>query len=155
MRQTDQVVDQVPHVQVVERTGEIPQLLSDVLVFQVQVAAETVEIPQSLSGQKIAMIPEVRTVQGTQTSESFCEFLMRGVAPNTETDSCIDDLISVGSRELSRRDCEVLSHAGMKRITQQPDSGQQQQQDNQPQGTRQSTRQEGEKERRERKKERK
>ena len=64
-------------------------------------------------------------VQGTQTSESFREVLMRGVAPNIEDDSFIDDLSSFGSKGLNHQDCEVLFHAGMKRtmkrITQQPD----------------------------------
>ena len=45
-----------------------------VLVVQVpqeQVVAKTVEIPRSLLGEKIVAIPEVRTIQGTRTSESF------------------------------------------------------------------------------------
>ena len=32
---------------------------------------QTVEIPRSLLGEKIVAIPEVRTIQGTRTSESF------------------------------------------------------------------------------------
>ena len=49
--------------------------------------------------EKIITITEVRTVQGTQTSESFTvagkfhrEIPMRGVAPNMEADSFVDDL---------------------------------------------------------------
>ena len=45
-----------------------------VLVVQVpeeQVVAKTVEIPRSLLSEKIVSIPEVRTIQGTGTSESF------------------------------------------------------------------------------------
>ena len=116
-----------------------------------RVVAETAEIQQLPLGEKIVAIPEVRTVQGTQTSESFTvagkfhrEFLMRGVAPNMEADSFIDDLSSVGSKVLNHQDCEVLSHAGMKRTIQQLDGSHQQQQDNQPQAARQSTRQERE-----------
>ena len=72
--------------------------------------AQTVEIPQSLFGEKIAAIPEVTTVRGR-----FREILTRGVAPNTEADSFIDDLSSVGSKGLNHLFCEVLFHAGMKR----------------------------------------
>ena len=143
LQHTDQVVD-VPVVLVVQ-------------VPRVQVVAKTIEIPQSLFGEKIAAIPEARTVQGTQTSKSFTvagkfhrEILMRGVAPNIEAGSFIDDLGSVGSKRLNHQDCDVLFHASMKRITQQPDSSQQQQQGNQPQAARKSTRQERKKEGRER-----
>ena len=52
---------------------------------------------------------------------------MRGVAPNIEADSFIDDLSSVGSKGFNHQDCEVLFHASMKRITQQLDSSQQRQ----------------------------
>ena len=169
-----------PQLQIVEKTAkttEIPQLqhtdravnVPVALVVQaplVQVVTQTVEIPHSLFGEKIVAIPEVRTVLGTQTSESFTvagkfhrEIIMRGVAPNMEADSFIDDLSSVGSKGLNHQDCEVLFHASMKRtmkrIAQQPVGSQQQQKDNEPQAERQSTRQEGEKERGERKKERK
>ena len=144
LRQTDQMVD-VPVVVV----AQVPQVRV-VQVPRVQVVVETavllpdVQVPQVrvLFGEKIAAIPEVRTVQGPQTSESFREILMRGVAPNTEADSFIDDLSSFGSKGLNHQDCEVLFHAGMKRnmkrIAQQPVGSQQQQQDNQPQTAMQS-----------------
>ena len=67
----------------VQKTKEISQLrytgyqvvdVPVVLVVQVlqeQLVAKTVEIPRSLLGEKIVAIPEVRTIQGTRTSESF------------------------------------------------------------------------------------
>ena len=67
----------------VQKTKEISQLrytgyqvvdVPYVLVVQVpqeQVVARTVEFPRSLLGEKIVAIPEVRTIQGTRTSESF------------------------------------------------------------------------------------
>ena len=136
LRQTDQMVDvpvvlvaQVPQVRVVMKTVETPQLPSVVQAPRVQIVAETIEIPQLPLEEKIVMIAEIQTVQGPQTSESFREILMRGVAPNTEADFFIDDLSSVGSKGLNHQDCEVLFHAGMKRtmkrITHQPDSSQQ------------------------------
>ena len=74
---TDQVVDvlavsvvQVPHVQVVVKAAEIPQLPLVVQVPHVQVAKRTVKTPQLLFVEKIAVIPEIRTVPGTQTFES-------------------------------------------------------------------------------------
>ena len=130
---TDKVVDilvvaqrQIRVNQNVQNTIEISQLqyTDDVVdvpvvlvvhVPHVQVVTKTVEVPQLPLIEKIVAIPEVRTVQGTQTSESFREILMRGVAPNTEADSFIDDLSSVGSKGLNHQDCEVLFHAGMKR----------------------------------------
>ena len=61
----------VPHVQVVEKTVGIPQLLSDVQVPQRQVVPETVEIPQLPFDEKIVVIPGIQTVQGPQTFESL------------------------------------------------------------------------------------
>ena len=66
----------------VQKTMEIHQLqctddvvdVPIVLVMQsplVHVVAETAVIPQLPLGEKIVAIPKVRTVQGTQTSESF------------------------------------------------------------------------------------
>ena len=95
----------VPQAQVVERTVEIPQLLSDVQVPQVQVVTETVEIPQSLFVEKTVMIPDIQTVQGPRTFESLNgeitvavkidhETIVQNVAPKTGLDSFIDDLSS-------------------------------------------------------------
>ena len=81
-----------------QKTMEISHL--QYIDDQVRVVAKTVEIPQSLFSEKIVAIPEVRTVQGTQTSESFREILMGGVAPNIEDDSFIDDFSSVDSKGL-------------------------------------------------------
>ena len=61
----------VPQVQVVEKTAEIPQLLADMQVPQGQVVPETVEIPKLPFFEKIAVIPEIRTAPGTQTSQSL------------------------------------------------------------------------------------
>ena len=119
------LVMQVARVQVLVETAEVPQLMSNMQISQVRVAAKTVEIPQSLFSEKIVEIPEAQTVQGTRTSESFREILMRGVAPNIEADSFIDDLCSVGGKGSNHQDCEVLFHAGKKRTIQQPDSSQQ------------------------------
>ena len=58
-------------LQVEERTGEIPQLLSDVQVPQVLVVAETVEISQLQAAEKIAETPETHTIQGIQTTQSL------------------------------------------------------------------------------------
>ena len=54
----------------------------------VQIMAKTVQIPQLPYIEKIAVIPEIRTVPGPQTSES----------------------LSVDSRRLNHQDCEVLFH---------------------------------------------
>ena len=148
IRMNRNVHEEVPQLQHTDQVVDVPVVLV-AQVPQVRVVAETAGIPQLPLGEKIVAIPEVRTVQGTQTSESFTvagkfhrEILMRGVAPNIEADSFTDDLSSVGSKGLNHQDCEVLFHAGSKRITQPPDSSQQQQQDNQPQAARQSARQE-------------
>ena len=78
LRYTDDVVDvpvvlvvQVPQVQVVAETAEIPQVLSDVQVPQVHVVIKTVEIRQLLFVEKTVMIPEIQTVQGPRTFRSF------------------------------------------------------------------------------------
>ena len=79
----------VPQMQVVEKTTEIPQFrvadkVVDVPVVLV-VQAPLVQLPYI---EKIAVIPEIRTVPGPQTSES----------------------LSVDSRGLNHQDCEVLFH---------------------------------------------
>ena len=70
-------VVQVPRVSAVKKTAETPQLqvvdVPVVLVMQaplVQVMAKTVQIPKLPFIEKIAVIPEIRTVPGTRTSES-------------------------------------------------------------------------------------
>ena len=112
LQHTDQVVDvpvvvvaEVPQVHVVMKTVETPQLPSVVQAPRVQVVAQTAEIPRLRLSEKIVTIPDVRTVQGTQTSERFTvvvkfhhEILMRGVAANVEADSFIDDLSSAAGK---------------------------------------------------------
>merc|ERR1712122_408361 len=77
---------QIPMVQTVQKTIEIPQLqyidkvvdvpvVQVVQVPQVQVVEKTVEIPQLQIVEKIVEIPEIQTVQGTQTSESLAPHL--------------------------------------------------------------------------------
>ena len=104
---TDKVSDipvvaqrQIPMDQTVQKTNtEIPQLqcvdevidVPVVLVVQalvVQVMMKTVQIPQLPYIEKIAVIPEIRTVPDPQTSES----------------------LSVDSKGLNHQDCEVLFH---------------------------------------------
>ena len=98
-------------------------LLSDAQVPRVRVVANTVEIPQSLFVEKTGMIPEIRTAQGPQTSESLStkttvagkinhETVVQGVAQKIEMDSFIDDLSTVDSKGSSHQDCEGLSHVG-------------------------------------------
>ena len=60
----------VPQMQVVEKTVQTPQLPLVVQAPLVQVMAKTVQIPQLPYIEKIAVIPEIRTVPGTRTSES-------------------------------------------------------------------------------------
>ena len=97
--------------------------LSDAQVPRVRVVANTVEIPQSLFVEKTGMIPEIRTAQGPQTSESLStkttvagkinhETVVQGVAQKIEMDSFIDDLSTVDSKGSSHQDCEGLSHVG-------------------------------------------
>ena len=65
------LVAQVPHVQVVERTVEIPQLVSDVQVPQVQVEIETVQhLPVAVLGEN-RYDPEIQKVQDPRTAESL------------------------------------------------------------------------------------
>ena len=71
------VVVQVPRVCDVKKTAETSQLqvvdVPVVLVVQaplVQVMAKTVQIPKLPFIENIAVIPEIRTVPGTRTSES-------------------------------------------------------------------------------------
>ena len=78
----------VPQMQGVAKTVQTPQLPLVVQAPLVQVMAKTVQIPQLLYIEKIAVIPEIRTVPGPQTSESLI----------------------VDSRELNHQDCEVLFH---------------------------------------------
>ena len=90
---------QIPMDQTVQKTMEIPQLqcvdevidVPVVLVVQaplVQVMMKTVQIPQLPHIEKTAVISEIRTVPGPQTSES----------------------LSVDSKGLNHQDCEVLFH---------------------------------------------
>ena len=115
------LVVQAPLVQVMAKTVEIPQLLSDVQVPQVRIVTETVEIPQSLFVEKTVMIPEIQTVQGPRTSESLSgeitdawkmdhETVGRGVPQDIQMDSFIDDLSSIASKGLSHHDCGGPSH---------------------------------------------
>ena len=80
----------VPQMQVVEKTTEIPKFqVADkvvdvpvVLVVQaplVQVMAKTVQISQLPFIEKISVIPEIRTVPGTETSESLNTAFLRRV----------------------------------------------------------------------------
>ena len=70
---------QIPKVQTVQKTKEIPQLqcidkVVDNLVVQVprvQVVEKTVEIPQLQTVEKIAETPQTQTIQGTQAPESL------------------------------------------------------------------------------------
>ena len=103
-----------------------------------RVVEETGEISQLPLVEKIAVITDVRTVQGTQTSESLNTAFLRQVT-QAETGA------------LSTSECG--RSANTQRITQQPGSSQQQQQDNQPQAARQSARQEKREREREREKE--
>merc|ERR1712209_380195 len=83
---------QVPTVQTVQKTVEVPQLqfidkVVDIPVVaqrqipMVQTVEKTVEIPQLQIVEKIVEIPEIQTVQGTQTSESLGTAPVRQVAP--------------------------------------------------------------------------
>ena len=103
-------------------------------VSQVRVVEETAGISQLPLVEKIAGITDIRTGQGTQTSESLNTAFLRQVTQ-----------AEIGALPTS----ECGRSANLKRITQQPDSDQQQQQDNQPQAARQSARQEREKKREE------
>ena len=58
--------------------SDVPAVLV-VQVLQVQVVVETVEIPQWSFVEKILVIPESRTVQDTQTSESVNTAFVRHV----------------------------------------------------------------------------
>ena len=107
-------------------------------VSQVRVVEETAGISQLPLVEKIVVLTDIRTGQGTQTSESLNTAFLRQVTQ-----------AEIGALPTS----ECGRSANLKRITQQPDSDQQQQQDNQPQAARQSARQEREKEKGERKKE--
>ena len=141
------LIMQVPRVQVVAETAEIPQLLSDAKVPCVRVVAKKVEIPKSLFVEKtVVKIPEIQTVQRPQTAESLSgeitvagktdhETVEKNVVPNIEIDSFIDDISTDDSKGSSHQDCEGPSHVGK-----QSGSMQQQHQDsNQQQPTRQVT----------------
>ena len=85
LQDADKVVDvpvvlvaQVPHVHVVAKTAEKPQLLSDVQAPQAQIVEKTVEEPQSQIVEKTAETPEIQMVRGTETSESS------GIAPTRQ-----------------------------------------------------------------------
>ena len=124
LQQTEQVVDvpvvlvaQAPRVQVVEEAVEIPQLQ---VVKKIGVIPKTVQISQ------LQLDTDIRTVQGTQTSERLNTAFLRRVTQ-----------AEIGA--LSTSECG--RSANMKRSTQQ--------QDNQPQAARQfsATRERGRKKR--------
>ena len=78
----------VPQMQVLEKTTEVPQFrvadkVVDVLVVLVVqaplVMAKTIQVSQLPFIKKIAVIPEIWTVPGTQTSESLNTAFLRGV----------------------------------------------------------------------------
>ena len=68
-------------------TVQTPQLLSGVQVPQVQVVPETVEIPKLPFDEKIVVIPEIQTVQGPETSESLNEEFDAGHDEKSEQDA--------------------------------------------------------------------
>ena len=62
---------QAPHAHAVEKTVEIPQLLLVSQIPQAQVVEKTVEGPQLQIVEETAKIPETQMIQDTQTSESL------------------------------------------------------------------------------------
>ena len=83
---------ETPQLQITDEMIDVPV----VLVVQaplVQVMAKTVRIPQLPFVEKIAVIPDIRTVPGPQTSES----------------------LSVDSRGLNHPDYELLFHVNKQR----------------------------------------
>ena len=114
MQHTDDVVD-VPVELVVQVSHEL-------------VVAKTAEIPQSPSVKKIRVISET------------AELLSDVPVPQGRVMAQTVEISQTLFGEKIATIPEVLFHAGMKRITQQPVGCQYQQQDNQPQTARQSTR---------------
>ena len=89
---------QIPMVQAVQKTMEIPQLQcvdeaidgTVVQVPRVQVVEKTVGIPQLQIVEKTAEAPQTQTIQSTQTSESLGSAPVRQVA-QAETDKVGSD----------------------------------------------------------------
>ena len=86
----DKIID-IPVVQTLQKTTEVPQLqctdkvvndpvVQVVHVPQVQVVEKTAEIPQLHVVGKVVEIPEIQTVQGAQVSESVGTALVLQVA---------------------------------------------------------------------------
>merc|ERR1712107_706044 len=70
---------QIPMVQTVQKTIEIPQLQYIDKVVDVPVV-QVVQVPRLQVVEKIVEVPEIQTVQGTQTSESLGTAPVRQVA---------------------------------------------------------------------------
>ena len=86
LQHTDDVIN-VPVVSVVQ-APLVRAVMKTVATPRVQIVAETTEISQLRVVEKTAMIQEIQTIRGPQTSES----------------------LSFDSRGLSHQDCEVLFH---------------------------------------------
>merc|ERR1711945_75660 len=70
---------QIPMVQTVQKTIEIPQMQYIDKVVDVPVV-QVMQVPQVQVVEKTVEIPEIQTVQGTQTSESLGTAPVRQVA---------------------------------------------------------------------------